>query len=109
MGRRLSLLVFLLRTFPLFYFTIPSPLFPHDLLSLPRTAISKLTFASLTRKVAEKLVEFYGGKLTKSLSKNTSLVVVGNDAGPTKLEKIADLNIPTYNEDEFIELLENGK
>jgi len=38
----------------------------------------------LGRKNAEKLVQLYGGKLTKSLSKNTSFVVVGNDAGPTK-------------------------
>jgi len=36
------------------------------------------------RKTAEKLVEKYGGKLTKSLSKKTSYVVIGNDAGPTK-------------------------
>ena len=39
---------------------------------------------TLGRKNAEKLVTNYGGNLTKSLSKNTSFVVVGNDAGPTK-------------------------
>ncbi len=36
------------------------------------------------RANAEKLVVLYGGKVSKSLSKNTSLVVVGNEAGPTK-------------------------
>lgn len=36
------------------------------------------------RKNAEKLVQLYGGSLTKSLSKTTSCAVVGNDAGPTK-------------------------
>lgn len=61
---------------------------------------------TLGRKNAEALVEKYGGHLTKSLSKNTSLVVVGNDAGPTKLEKIADLGVETMNEDEFVALLE---
>ncbi|TID20027.1 Replication factor C subunit 1 protein [Venturia nashicola] len=61
---------------------------------------------TLGRKNAETLVEKYGGRLTKSLSKKTSLVVVGNDAGPTKLEKIADLGVETMNEDEFVALLE---
>lgn len=61
---------------------------------------------TLGRKNAEALVEKYGGHLTKSLSKKTSLVVVGNDAGPTKLEKIADLGVDTLNEDEFVALLE---
>lgn len=51
----------------------------------------------------------YGGKLTKSLSKNTTLVLVGNDAGPTKLDKIEELSIETVDEDGFIALLEaNG-
>ena len=39
---------------------------------------------TIGRKNAEKLVEAYGGKLTKSLSKNTGYVVVANDAGPKK-------------------------
>jgi NAD-dependent DNA ligase len=63
---------------------------------------------TLGRKNAEKLVMNYGGKLTKSLSKNTSLVVVGNDAGPTKLEKIEELGLRTVDEDGFVDLLEAG-
>jgi len=63
---------------------------------------------TLGRKNAEKLVMNYGGKLTKSLSKNTSLVVIGNDAGPTKLQKINDLGIETLDEDAFIALIEAG-
>jgi len=50
----------------------------------------------------------YGGKLAKSISKNTTFVVVGNEAGPKKLEQISDLGLQTYDEDEFIELLEAG-
>jgi BRCT domain type II-containing protein len=64
--------------------------------------------SSLGRKNAEKLVTNYGGKLTKSLSKNTGLVVVGNDAGPTKLEKISELGLETVDEDAFVKLLEAG-
>jgi NAD-dependent DNA ligase len=39
---------------------------------------------TLGRKNADKLVENYGGKLGKSLSKNTDYVVLGNKAGPKK-------------------------
>lgn len=62
----------------------------------------------LSRKNAEKLVTNYGGKLTKSLSKNTNYVVVGNDAGPKKLEQIEDLGIETLDEDALIAMLEKG-
>jgi BRCT domain type II-containing protein len=39
---------------------------------------------TLGRKNADKLVENYGGKLGKSLSKNTDYVILGNKAGPKK-------------------------
>jgi BRCT domain type II-containing protein len=63
---------------------------------------------TLGRKNAEKLVTSYGGKLTKSLSKNTNYVVVGNDAGPKKLEQIEELGIETLNEDALIAMLEKS-
>ena len=62
----------------------------------------------LGRQNAERLVMNYGGKLAKSISKNTDYVVVGRDAGPKKLEQIEDLGIETMDEDEFIEMLEGG-
>lgn len=60
---------------------------------------------TLGRKNAERLVTNYGGKLAKSLSKNTSYVVVGREAGPKKMEQIADLGIETLDEDGLIELI----
>jgi len=60
------------------------------------------------RANAEKLVVLYGGKISKSLSKNTSLVVIGNEAGPTKLEKIEDLGLKTVDEDGLVALIESG-
>lgn len=62
----------------------------------------------LGRQNAERLVMNYGGKLAKSISKNTNYVVVGREAGPKKLEQIADLGIKTMDEDEFIKMLETG-
>lgn len=63
---------------------------------------------TLQRKNAEKLVANYGGKLVKSISKNTSFVVLGNDAGPKKLEQIEEIGIETLDEDAFIAMLEAG-
>ncbi|OCL02671.1 hypothetical protein AOQ84DRAFT_278013, partial [Glonium stellatum] len=59
--------------------------------------------SSISRKDTESLVTKYGGKLTKSLSKNTSFVVVGKDAGPKKLEKIEELGVETLDEEAFVE------
>jgi len=63
---------------------------------------------TMGRKNAEKLVVNYGGKVAKSLSKNTSYAVVGNDAGPKKLEQIESLGIETLDEDGLISLIEGG-
>ncbi|KAL3425903.1 replication factor RFC1 C terminal domain-containing protein [Phlyctema vagabunda] len=62
---------------------------------------------TLGRKHAETLVTAYGGKLMKSLSKNTTFVVVGNEAGPKKLEQIEGLGLQVYDEDAFIAMLED--
>ncbi len=59
----------------------------------------------LTRKEAGDLVEKNGGKETKSVSKNTSFVVVGNSPG-SKFDKAKDLGINILTEDEFLELLD---
>lgn len=63
---------------------------------------------TIGRKNAEALVTAYGGKITKSLSKNTAYVVVGNDAGPKKLEQIEDLGIEILDEGQLIKMLEGA-
>ena len=47
----------------------------------------------------------YGGKVTTAPSTKTSYVVLGNDAGPKKLEVIRKNNIKTINEDGLFELI----
>jgi DNA ligase (NAD+) len=61
-----------------------------------------------TRDEAKQAVEDRGGKVTASVSKKTSLVVVGADPG-TKAGKAAELGIPTVDEDGFLRLLEHGE
>ncbi len=65
------------------------------------TVVITGTLASLSRREAEALVEQNGGKAAGSVSKNTSFVVVGENAG-SKADKAQALGIPMLNEEEFL-------
>ena len=45
---------------------------------------------SIERDDAADLIQRYGGKVTQSVSKKTSYIVVGRDAGDSKLSKVRD-------------------
>ncbi|CCG21264.1 Rfc1 protein [Candida orthopsilosis Co 90-125] len=60
---------------------------------------------SLDRNTAESTAQQYGAKVTKSISKKTSLVVIGSDAGPSKVKKIKEFKIKAIDEAGFIQLL----
>lgn len=58
------------------------------------------------QKLAE-LLKIYGADINSSISRNTNIVIIGEDAGPKKLEKIEQLqeqgyDIKTYSEDELL-------
>jgi len=61
----------------------------------------------LTREGAEEAIEGRGGKVTSSVSKKTSFVVVGENPG-TKLGKAETLGVPILDESAFVQLLEHG-
>ena len=65
------------------------------------TVVITGTLASLSRREAEALVEANGGKAAGSVSKNTSFVVVGENAG-SKADKAQALGIPMLSESEFL-------
>lgn len=54
---------------------------------------------TISRDEGQELVKRYGGKVTSAPSSKTSYVVLGEDAGPSKLRKIHDLKIKTINEE----------
>ena len=61
--------------------------------------------AGRKRKEAEEMIRDKGGKVTGSVSKKTSYVVVGSDAG-SKLRKAQELGIPTLSESDLLALLQ---
>ncbi len=65
------------------------------------------TFEKHSRDELKKMIEMNGGKNVGSISKNTSYLLAGNNIGPSKLEKVTKLGIPTISEDDFLKLLEN--
>ncbi|XP_076082907.1 replication factor C subunit 1-like [Mytilus galloprovincialis] len=60
---------------------------------------------SLERDDAKQLVEKYGGKVTTSVSKKTSFMVVGRDAGESKLAKARSCGTKQISEDELLDLI----
>jgi DNA ligase (NAD+) len=59
--------------------------------------------STMTRDAAKARAEELGAKVTDSVSKKTSLVVVGENAG-SKARKAAELGIQTLTEDEWVKL-----
>ena len=60
---------------------------------------------TLTRSEAERLAKQHGGKTSGSVSKKTSYVVAGAEAGG-KLKKAQELGVPVLSEEEFLKLLQ---
>jgi DNA ligase (NAD+) len=59
---------------------------------------------TMSREEAEEKVRALGGKTAGSVSKNTSFVVAGSDAG-SKLDKARELGIPVLTESEFARIV----
>lgn len=62
------------------------------------------TLPTLKRDEAAALIERYGGKTAGSVSKKTSVVLAGEDAG-SKLAKARQLGIRVISQAEFEEML----
>jgi DNA ligase (NAD+) len=71
------------------------------------TVVVTGSLPNFSRDEAKEAILSRGGKAAGSVSKNTSYVVAGENAG-TKLDKAEQLGIPVLDEDGFRELLANG-
>jgi DNA ligase (NAD+) len=63
------------------------------------------TLPNLSREQAKAMIEAAGGKVSGSVSKKTSYVIAGEEAG-SKLDKAQELKVPVLDEAGLIKLLE---
>ena len=61
--------------------------------------------SKFTREEATEKIELFGGKAAGSVSKKTTYVVVGENAG-SKERKARELGIPILSEDDFLEMIQ---
>jgi DNA ligase (NAD+) len=71
-----------------------------------KTIVVTGSLTRFTRDEIHQAIEREGGKPSGSVSKKTSFLVAGDDAG-SKLEKAKSLGVPVLTEDEFISMLES--
>ena len=69
-----------------------------------KTFVLTGALTKFTREEATAQIERFGGKASGSVSKKTSFVVVGENAG-SKERKARELNIPILSEDAFLEMI----
>ena len=70
-----------------------------------KTFVLTGALSKFTREEATEKIELLGGKASGSVSKRTSFVVVGENAG-SKERKARELGIPILTEDEFLEMIQ---
>ena len=68
-----------------------------------KTFVLTGTLPHYTRQQASQLIEKLGGKVSSSVSKKTSYVLAGEEAG-SKLSKAEKLGVPILSEDDFLDL-----
>lgn len=71
-----------------------------------KTFVLTGTLVNITRDRASEIIENLGGRVSSSVSKKTSCVIVGDNPG-SKYDRAVELNIPIWQEEEFIDKIEN--
>ncbi|AEO61954.1 hypothetical protein MYCTH_2312776 [Thermothelomyces thermophilus ATCC 42464] len=72
---------------------------------LGKTFVFTGMLKTLSREEGQALVKRYGGKVTGAPSSKTDFVVLGDDAGPSKLRKIKEHGIKTIDEEGLFYLI----
>ena len=66
-------------------------------------------FTHHSRDEYKEMIELNGGKSVGSVSKSTSFILMGENMGPSKLEKAQKLGVRLVAEEEFLKMLETAK
>lgn len=77
---------------------------PTDTRFAGMTFVLTGTLPTYTRDEASRIIESFGGKVSGSVSKKTTYVLAGEDAG-SKLTKAQSLGITIINEDQFKQMI----
>ncbi|MFG6150016.1 NAD-dependent DNA ligase LigA [Halobacillus sp. B23F22_1] len=77
---------------------------PEDSPFKGKTIVLTGKMENFTRSEAKNIVQELGGKVTGSISKNTDLLIAGEDAG-SKYDKAEKLGVEIWNEEEFANAL----
>ena len=73
-----------------------------------KTFVLTGTLNNITRDEASEIIENMGGKVTGSVSKKTSVLIVGDNPG-SKYDKALNLGIEIWEEEEFLEKINREK
>lgn len=65
------------------------------------------TLRTFTRQKIQQAIKDHGGKVSSSVSKKTSLLIAGENAG-SKLKKAQELGIEVIDENQFIQRIQHG-
>ncbi len=87
--------------------TAPASSGPKGTALAGKTFVLTGTLPALTREAATEMIESAGGKVSGSVSKKTSYVLAGEEAG-SKLEKARALGVPVIDEAGFRRMLSEG-
>lgn len=82
---------------------VPEPQTPDCLAGLTFVFTGELS--SFSRDEATDLAKRFGGRVTGQPSSKTDFVILGDNAGPSKIRAIQKNNLKTLNEDEFLNLV----
>jgi len=66
------------------------------------------TLPTMSREKATEFIEAHGGRVTSSVSRNTSYLLVGEGPGGAKLSRAGRLGVDTMDEEELRRLVETG-
>ena len=86
------------------------PIVPEASNQTENLALSGLSFVitgtlpTLTRNEAEEMILKHGGKVTSSVSKKTSYLLLGSEPG-SKYDKAKTLQVPILNEEDFLKMI----
>ena len=61
----------------------------------------------MTRADAQRMIEDNGGKVTSSVSQNTSYLVAGENPG-SKIKKASSIGVNIISEDQLVNLINDG-